>query len=153
MLRFHYLFFLLYIFIIVCFFYKELQVICVRIWYLYMYHKTILVWLVNVDDENSIALYVVPRSFPLWINIPALDIFVFINWFIYTYVNCCRNSKGYELATKFNSKFTHLSPVWYDLKRYAPKSWVKIVLFFILVLHVLAWLSSLAYFVSIRNFQ
>lgn len=26
------------------------------------------------------------------------------------------NSKGYEMATKFNSKFTHLSPVWYDLK-------------------------------------
>lgn len=30
----------------------------------------------------------------------------------------CRNSKGYEMAKKFNSKFTHLSPVWYDLKRY-----------------------------------
>lgn len=26
------------------------------------------------------------------------------------------NSKGYEMAKKFNSKFTHLSPVWYDLK-------------------------------------
>ncbi|ESR58112.1 hypothetical protein CICLE_v10020231mg [Citrus x clementina] len=26
------------------------------------------------------------------------------------------NSKGYELAKMFNSKFTHLSPVWYDLK-------------------------------------
>lgn len=31
----------------------------------------------------------------------------------------CRNSKGYDLAKSFNSKFTHLSPVWYDLKRYA----------------------------------
>lgn len=30
----------------------------------------------------------------------------------------CRNSKGYETAKIFNSKFTHLSPVWYDLKRY-----------------------------------
>lgn len=28
-----------------------------------------------------------------------------------------RNSRGYELAKRFNSKFTHLSPVWYDLKR------------------------------------
>ncbi|XP_058777617.1 uncharacterized protein LOC131651909 [Vicia villosa] len=26
------------------------------------------------------------------------------------------NSLGYEMAKKFNSKFTHLSPVWYDLK-------------------------------------
>ncbi|KAL5727069.1 hypothetical protein ACHQM5_000301 [Ranunculus cassubicifolius] len=26
------------------------------------------------------------------------------------------NSRGYEMAKKFNSKFTHLSPVWYDLK-------------------------------------
>lgn len=26
------------------------------------------------------------------------------------------NSKGYEMAKTFNSKFTHLSPVWYDLK-------------------------------------
>ncbi|XP_027348831.1 chitinase domain-containing protein 1 isoform X1 [Abrus precatorius] len=26
------------------------------------------------------------------------------------------NSQGYELAKRFNSKFTHLSPVWYDLK-------------------------------------
>ncbi|KAI9109920.1 hypothetical protein K1719_018961 [Acacia pycnantha] len=26
------------------------------------------------------------------------------------------NSKGYELAKRFNSKFTHLSPVWYELK-------------------------------------
>ncbi|XP_010556593.1 PREDICTED: chitinase domain-containing protein 1 [Tarenaya hassleriana] len=26
------------------------------------------------------------------------------------------NSKGYEMAKVFNSKFTHLSPVWYDLK-------------------------------------
>ncbi|XP_038896583.1 chitinase domain-containing protein 1 [Benincasa hispida] len=26
------------------------------------------------------------------------------------------NSKGYDMAKKFNSKFTHLSPVWYDLK-------------------------------------
>ncbi|KAF1869944.1 hypothetical protein Lal_00017522 [Lupinus albus] len=27
------------------------------------------------------------------------------------------NSRGYEMAKRFNSKFTHLSPVWYDLKR------------------------------------
>ncbi|XVE73732.1 hypothetical protein DITRI_Ditri11bG0142100 [Diplodiscus trichospermus] len=26
------------------------------------------------------------------------------------------NSRGYEMAKTFNSKFTHLSPVWYDLK-------------------------------------
>ncbi|KAK9049481.1 hypothetical protein SSX86_031550 [Deinandra increscens subsp. villosa] len=26
------------------------------------------------------------------------------------------NSKGYEMAKKFNSKLTHISPVWYDLK-------------------------------------
>ncbi|CAN0899115.1 Chitinase domain-containing protein 1 [Linum grandiflorum] len=26
------------------------------------------------------------------------------------------NSKGYEIAIKFTDKFTHLSPVWYDLK-------------------------------------
>ncbi|WOG86814.1 hypothetical protein DCAR_0206032 [Daucus carota subsp. sativus] len=26
------------------------------------------------------------------------------------------NSKGYEMAKEFNSKFTHISPVWYDLK-------------------------------------
>ncbi|TKY61270.1 Chitinase domain-containing protein 1 [Spatholobus suberectus] len=26
------------------------------------------------------------------------------------------NSRGYELAKRFNSKFTHLSPIWYDLK-------------------------------------
>ncbi|KDP28506.1 hypothetical protein JCGZ_14277 [Jatropha curcas] len=26
------------------------------------------------------------------------------------------NSKGYEMAKKFTNKFTHLSPVWYDLK-------------------------------------
>ncbi|OVA01938.1 Glycoside hydrolase [Macleaya cordata] len=26
------------------------------------------------------------------------------------------NSRGYDLAKTFNSKFTHLSPVWYDLK-------------------------------------
>ncbi|CAH2069270.1 unnamed protein product [Thlaspi arvense] len=26
------------------------------------------------------------------------------------------NSKGYDIAKIFNSKFTHLSPVWYDLK-------------------------------------
>lgn len=26
------------------------------------------------------------------------------------------NAKGYEIAKSFNSKFTHLSPVWYDLK-------------------------------------
>ncbi|XP_047324093.1 chitinase domain-containing protein 1 [Impatiens glandulifera] len=27
------------------------------------------------------------------------------------------NAEGYEVAKRFNSKFTHLSPVWYDLKR------------------------------------
>ncbi|KAK9088984.1 hypothetical protein Scep_028066 [Stephania cephalantha] len=27
----------------------------------------------------------------------------------------CRNSRGYEMAKRFNSKLTHLSPVWYDL--------------------------------------
>ncbi|KAI8544984.1 hypothetical protein RHMOL_Rhmol07G0007800 [Rhododendron molle] len=27
-----------------------------------------------------------------------------------------RNSRGYEIAKRFSSKFTHLSPVWYDLK-------------------------------------
>lgn len=26
------------------------------------------------------------------------------------------NSKGYDLAKKFTSKLTHLSPVWYELK-------------------------------------
>ncbi|XP_009336807.1 chitinase domain-containing protein 1 [Pyrus x bretschneideri] len=26
------------------------------------------------------------------------------------------NSKGYDMAKRFNSKFTHLSPIWYDLK-------------------------------------
>ncbi|XP_076916601.1 uncharacterized protein LOC143576380 [Bidens hawaiensis] len=26
------------------------------------------------------------------------------------------NSKGYAMAKEFNSKFTHISPVWYDLK-------------------------------------
>ncbi|KAF5192192.1 histone H3 [Thalictrum thalictroides] len=26
------------------------------------------------------------------------------------------NSRGYEMAKRFNSKFTHISPVWYDLK-------------------------------------
>ncbi|KAK2650093.1 hypothetical protein Ddye_017582 [Dipteronia dyeriana] len=26
------------------------------------------------------------------------------------------NLKGYEMAKRFNNKFTHLSPVWYDLK-------------------------------------
>ncbi|XP_047178315.1 chitinase domain-containing protein 1, partial [Vigna umbellata] len=31
-------------------------------------------------------------------------------------VNYDRNSRGYELAKRFNSKFTHISPVWYDLK-------------------------------------
>lgn len=33
-----------------------------------------------------------------------------------TYV--CRNSQGYEMAKKFSNKFTHLSPVWYELKGY-----------------------------------
>ncbi|RVX10121.1 Chitinase domain-containing protein 1 [Vitis vinifera] len=28
----------------------------------------------------------------------------------------CRNNKGYDLAKSFNSKFTHLSPIWYDLR-------------------------------------
>lgn len=26
------------------------------------------------------------------------------------------NSRGYDIAKRFNSKFTHISPVWYDLK-------------------------------------
>lgn len=26
------------------------------------------------------------------------------------------NSRGYDMAKRFNSKFTHISPVWYDLK-------------------------------------
>lgn len=30
------------------------------------------------------------------------------------------NSRGYEIAKSFNSKFTHLSPVWYDLKSQGP---------------------------------
>lgn len=30
----------------------------------------------------------------------------------------CRNSQGYEMAKKFSNKFTHLSPVWYELKGY-----------------------------------
>ncbi|KAI4369838.1 hypothetical protein MLD38_018240 [Melastoma candidum] len=29
------------------------------------------------------------------------------------------NSKGYDVAKSFNSKFTHLSPVWYELKSQA----------------------------------
>ncbi|XP_074279684.1 uncharacterized protein LOC141604981 [Silene latifolia] len=31
------------------------------------------------------------------------------------------NSAGYDLAKKFSSKFTHLSPVWYDLKSQGTK--------------------------------
>ncbi|KAI8544985.1 hypothetical protein RHMOL_Rhmol07G0007800 [Rhododendron molle] len=31
------------------------------------------------------------------------------------------NSRGYEIAKRFSSKFTHLSPVWYDLKSEGPK--------------------------------
>ncbi|XAR62980.1 hypothetical protein NMG60_11022751 [Bertholletia excelsa] len=31
------------------------------------------------------------------------------------------NSRGYELARSFNHKFTHLSPVWYDLKSQGKK--------------------------------
>lgn len=38
----------------------------------------------------------------------------------------CRNSRGYEIAKRFNSKFTHLSPVWYDLKRCV---WILIIHF------------------------
>lgn len=29
----------------------------------------------------------------------------------------CRNPKGYDNAKRFRSKFTHVSPVWYELKR------------------------------------
>lgn len=28
------------------------------------------------------------------------------------------NSKGYDMAKRFTSKFTHISPVWYELKRF-----------------------------------
>lgn len=28
------------------------------------------------------------------------------------------NSQGYEMAMKYNNKFTHLSPVWYELKSF-----------------------------------
>ena len=28
-----------------------------------------------------------------------------------------RNSLGYDMAKKFQAKFTHVSPVWYQLKR------------------------------------
>lgn len=28
-----------------------------------------------------------------------------------------RNSLGYDMAKKFRAKFTHVSPVWYQLKR------------------------------------
>ena len=28
-----------------------------------------------------------------------------------------RNKKGYEIAKKFRAKFTHVSPVWYQLRR------------------------------------
>ncbi|KAK2995529.1 hypothetical protein RJ640_003957 [Escallonia rubra] len=35
--------------------------------------------------------------------------------------NCCRNARGYELAKRFNSKLTHVSPVWYDLKSQGTK--------------------------------
>jgi chitinase domain-containing protein 1 len=27
------------------------------------------------------------------------------------------NAKGYDLSVKFRSKLTHVSPVWYSLKR------------------------------------
>ncbi|KAG5607048.1 hypothetical protein H5410_028540, partial [Solanum commersonii] len=34
------------------------------------------------------------------------------------------NSKGYDVAKKFSSKITHLSPVWYELKKfYLELSW------------------------------
>ncbi|KAJ7527331.1 hypothetical protein O6H91_16G048700 [Diphasiastrum complanatum] len=29
----------------------------------------------------------------------------------------CRNGNGYEMAKKYRAKFTHISPVWYQLKR------------------------------------
>ena len=35
----------------------------------------------------------------------------------FSVLELCRNARGYEIAKSFNSKFTHLSPVWYDLKR------------------------------------
>ncbi|KAA8520729.1 hypothetical protein F0562_014999 [Nyssa sinensis] len=35
------------------------------------------------------------------------------------------NSRGYELAKSFNSKFTHLSPVWYDLKSQRTKLFLE----------------------------
>ncbi|KAM7472290.1 hypothetical protein LguiA_010473 [Lonicera macranthoides] len=35
------------------------------------------------------------------------------------------NSRGYEIAKTFNSKFTHISPVWYDLKSQGTKLFLE----------------------------
>lgn len=45
----------------------------------------------------------------------------------------CRNSRGYEMAKLFGSKLTHLSPVWYELKRY-----------------IYMWIEWLAHFASLE---
>jgi hypothetical protein len=34
----------------------------------------------------------------------------------------CRNSKGYDVAKKWRGKFTHISPVWYQLRAKADGS-------------------------------
>ncbi|CAN1309217.1 Rhodanese-like domain-containing protein 4, chloroplastic [Linum perenne] len=39
-----------------------------------------------------------------------------------------RNSKGYDIAKMFTDKFTHLSPVWYDLKRYGIRNSEMLIL-------------------------
>ena len=37
---------------------------------------------------------------------------------MYTHASVClcRNSKGYEIAEHFSAKFTHISPVWLQLR-------------------------------------
>lgn len=50
------------------------------------------------------------------LNVVVVCLFIFLILKL-SVVELCRNSKGYEIAKRFNSKFTHLSPVWYDLKR------------------------------------
>lgn len=36
--------------------------------------------------------------------------------FLFLVLLACRNAKGYDVALKFRQKFTHVSPVWYQLK-------------------------------------
>lgn len=85
----------------------------------------ILYYFMLVLSENSILLYVI--LFALHVNTPVIALYL---QFIYTYgnFNRGRNSLGYEMAKRFNSKFTHLSPVWYDLKRYALQSLVTYII-------------------------